>query len=110
MQNFNNTNSQNTTTNRLCESGNEKLQRTKRKHSHLYNYDQQNMPLMKKFKNSSNNFPNHIQNNYCSPINHEISNNSNEQRQNKNPFTKELNNRNLRIENSIGFKGKILFC
>lgn len=104
MQNFN-TNSLNFTSNRLCESGTEKLTRSKRKHSQLYNYDQTNLPLLKKIKNNSNNFPNHISNNFSIPLNYENNNFLTDQKQINNPFLKDSNCKNSRIENSNGIKG-----
>lgn len=112
MQNYNNTNSQSFQNNRLCESGNDKSMRSKRKHSQLYNYDQQqNFPLLKKLKNSLNNFPNHIPNNNINSSNDENMNFFNESRQAPNPFTKESHNKIIK-ENSVGLKSKInfLFC
>ncbi len=105
MQNYT-TNVQNITTNRLCESGNEKLLRSKRKHSQLYNYDQQNFHLIKKFKNSSNNFLNQFQNNFSMQSDNEICSILNDQRQILNPLSKELNNICFKVENTIE-KGKI---
>jgi hypothetical protein len=105
MQNYN-TNTQNYTSNRLCESGNEKLLRSKRKHSQLFNYDQHNLPLLKKLKNSSNNFPNHIANNFSSQSNNENNNLIIDQRQNLYPFTNNLNNRSSRIESANEIRGK----